>query len=205
MRTTTTTAVVLAGAALALPAAADANADGPPPRVLLRAPLAQDVSLATAARVQRAGRLRERAVHLARALDRAQGRRVRVGDERRRVDDRAVPRLRDRVRTLHHRLTATRTPATPAATPTAPAPATTPPASAPSGTLQAIAACESGGSPSAVGGGGSYRGKYQFDQQTWESVGGTGDPAAASEAEQDQRAAALYAREGTTAWPTCGG
>ena len=70
--------------------------------------------------------------------------------------------------------------------------------------LAAIAACESGGNPSAVGGGGAYRGKYQFDRQTWASVGGSGDPAAAPEAEQDQRAAALYARAGSAPWPTCG-
>ena len=72
------------------------------------------------------------------------------------------------------------------------------------GHLQAIAACESGGNPGAVGGGGAYRGKYQFDQGTWASVGGSGDPAAASEAEQDQRAAMLYARAGSSPWPTCG-
>ena len=70
--------------------------------------------------------------------------------------------------------------------------------------LESIAACESGGDPSAVGGGGAYRGKYQFDYGTWASVGGTGDPAAASEAEQDQRAAMLYARSGSTPWPNCG-
>src|SRR3954454_23365646 len=51
--------------------------------------------------------------------------------------------------------------------------------------LEAIAACESGGNPSAIGGGGAYRGKYQFDYGTWASVGGSGDPAAAPEAEQD--------------------
>ena len=73
------------------------------------------------------------------------------------------------------------------------------------GHLQSIAACESGGNPGAVGGGGAYRGKYQFDQQTWNSVGGSGDPAAASEAEQDQRAAALYSQRGASAWPVCGG
>jgi hypothetical protein len=70
--------------------------------------------------------------------------------------------------------------------------------------LEAIAACESGGDPSAVGGGGAFRGKYQFDYATWASVGGTGDPAAASEAEQDQRAAMLYARSGSSPWPVCG-
>lgn len=71
--------------------------------------------------------------------------------------------------------------------------------------LEAIAACESGGDPGAIGGGGLYRGKYQFDVGTWASVGGSGDPAEAPEAEQDMRAAQLYARAGTTPWPVCGG
>jgi hypothetical protein len=70
--------------------------------------------------------------------------------------------------------------------------------------LQAIAACESGGNPRAIGGGGLYRGKYQFDRQTWAAVGGSGDPAAAPEAEQDKRAAMLYARSGAAPWPVCG-
>jgi hypothetical protein len=70
--------------------------------------------------------------------------------------------------------------------------------------LEAIAACESGGNPSAVGGGGAYRGKYQFSRETWASVGGEGDPADAPESEQDRRAATLYAREGAGHWPVCG-
>jgi len=70
--------------------------------------------------------------------------------------------------------------------------------------LQAIAQCESGGDPHAIGGGGTYRGKYQFDQSTWASVGGSGDPASAPEAEQDRRAAMLYSRVGRSAWPVCG-
>ena len=70
--------------------------------------------------------------------------------------------------------------------------------------LQAIAACESRDDPHAIGGGGAFRGKYQFDYGTWASVGGHGDPAAAPEAEQDRRAAMLYAREGATPWPVCG-
>jgi transglycosylase-like protein len=70
--------------------------------------------------------------------------------------------------------------------------------------LQAIAQCESGGDPHAIGGGGAYRGKYQFDTGTWASVGGKGDPAAAPEAEQDKRAAILYARSGPGQWPVCG-
>ena len=71
-------------------------------------------------------------------------------------------------------------------------------------TLDAIGACESGGDPTAVSSDGSYRGKYQFDYGTWESVGGSGDPAAASEQEQDYRAALLYAQSGTSPWPVCG-
>jgi Transglycosylase-like domain len=48
------------------------------------------------------------------------------------------------------------------------------------------------------------RGKYQFDIQTWRSVGGSGDPAAASEAEQDKRAAILQKQRGNAPWPVCG-
>ena len=71
-------------------------------------------------------------------------------------------------------------------------------------TLDSIASCESGGDPTAVSSDGSYRGKYQFDYGTWESVGGYGDPAAAPEAEQDYRAALLYAQSGSSPWPVCG-
>jgi Transglycosylase-like domain len=70
--------------------------------------------------------------------------------------------------------------------------------------LQAIAACESGGNPSAIGGGGTFRGKYQFDQATWQSIGGTGDPASAPVSEQDRLAAKLYAERGSSPWPVCG-
>jgi hypothetical protein len=69
--------------------------------------------------------------------------------------------------------------------------------------LQAIAACESGGNPSTDTGNGFY-GKYQFSQETWQAVGGTGNPAAAPEAEQDRRAAQLYAQAGPSQWPVCG-
>jgi hypothetical protein len=69
--------------------------------------------------------------------------------------------------------------------------------------LQAIAQCESGGDPTAIGGGGLYRGKYQFSVATWQAVGGTGDPAAAPEAEQDRRAIVLYNTSGPGQWPVC--
>ena len=78
------------------------------------------------------------------------------------------------------------------------------PAGVSQATLDAIGACESGGDPTAVSADGSYRGKYQFDYGTWEGVGGSGDPATASEAEQDYRAALLYAQSGSSPWPVCG-
>jgi peptidoglycan hydrolase-like protein with peptidoglycan-binding domain len=73
-----------------------------------------------------------------------------------------------------------------------------------SATLERIAQCESGGDPQAVSADGQYRGKYQFDRATWERLGGTGDPAAAPEAEQDRLAAKLLAERGTSPWPNCG-
>jgi hypothetical protein len=45
---------------------------------------------------------------------------------------------------------------------------------------------------------------FQFTYATWASVGGTGDPAAASAAEQEMRAAILYRRDGPGQWPVCG-
>jgi transglycosylase-like protein len=71
-------------------------------------------------------------------------------------------------------------------------------------TLETIAACESGGNPEAVSPEGTYMGLYQFDQGTWESVGGTGSPVEASAAEQSYRAALLYSESGSSPWPVCG-
>lgn len=64
--------------------------------------------------------------------------------------------------------------------------------------------CESTNNYQAVNPSGRYRGAYQFDQRTWESVGGTGDPAAAEPAEQDLRAQILYDTRGRFPWPQCG-
>jgi hypothetical protein len=69
--------------------------------------------------------------------------------------------------------------------------------------LRQIAECESGGNPRAVSPGGQYRGKYQFSLETWHNLGGNGDPADASEAEQDRIALKLYRRSGTAPWPNC--
>jgi hypothetical protein len=71
-------------------------------------------------------------------------------------------------------------------------------------TLERIAQCESGGDPTAISADGTYRGKYQFDRETWAHMGGSGDPAAAPEAEQDARAAQLLEQRGTAPWPVCG-
>jgi hypothetical protein len=69
--------------------------------------------------------------------------------------------------------------------------------------LDTIAHCESGGDPHAVSSSGRYRGKYQFDRETWAAYGSAGDPARASEAEQDRRALALYRARGASPWPNC--
>jgi peptidoglycan hydrolase-like protein with peptidoglycan-binding domain len=78
------------------------------------------------------------------------------------------------------------------------------PDAATSATLERIAQCESGGNPTAVSADGQYRGKYQFDRATWERLGGTGDPAKATEADQDRIAAKLLAQSGASPWPVCG-
>ncbi len=70
--------------------------------------------------------------------------------------------------------------------------------------LKRIAECESGSNPRAVSANGLYRGKYQFHRSTWRSMGGSGDPAKASENEQDRRAVRLYKQQGTAPWPVCG-
>jgi peptidoglycan hydrolase-like protein with peptidoglycan-binding domain len=69
--------------------------------------------------------------------------------------------------------------------------------------LERIARCESGGNPRAVSANRRYFGKYQFSRATWRAVGGRGNPARASEAEQDRRALILYGREGVAPWPAC--
>ena len=79
---------------------------------------------------------------------------------------------------------------------------------APSGDTKAIldkiAECESGGDPTAESANGRYFGKYQFSIATWESLGGTGNPAEADEATQDAMALKLYELRGTAPWPSCG-
>ena len=64
--------------------------------------------------------------------------------------------------------------------------------------------CESSGNYRAVSPDGRYRGAYQFDLQTWQTMGGTGDPIDAPPEEQDARAKALYAKRSAAPWPVCG-
>jgi hypothetical protein len=63
--------------------------------------------------------------------------------------------------------------------------------------------CESGGVYTTNTGNGFY-GAYQFDLQTWASMGGHGQPSAAPYWEQDIRAKALYWARGDQPWPICG-
>jgi hypothetical protein len=92
-------------------------------------------------------------------------------------------------------------PATPASQPTAaPAPAASGGAG---GVLASIRACESGGNYATNTGNGFY-GAYQFTDQTWHAMGGSGHASDASPAEQDARASALYAGgAGAGNWPVC--
>lgn len=68
----------------------------------------------------------------------------------------------------------------------------------------ALAKCESGGNPNVVSSNGLYHGLYQFDAQTWQSVGGSGVASQASASEQTQRAKILYSQRGSQPWPVCG-
>jgi len=77
--------------------------------------------------------------------------------------------------------------------------------------LAALRWCEATGNYAAVSPGGWYRGAYQFDQTTWNGVASRhyphlvgADPAAASPADQDAMARALYSERGAQPWPWCG-
>lgn len=75
---------------------------------------------------------------------------------------------------------------------------------APASNWERLRMCEASGNYGAISKSGIYRGAYQFDRQTWRTVGGTGDPAAAPPLEQDARARELFARRGNAPWPVCG-
>jgi hypothetical protein len=198
MRPTTTTALALTGTALALPAGvALAESQNPPSptNATLAAPFAGHLSTNARLKAERrdalAHRFIPRVIRVERRTAKLKGEKFHARAHRRHLRGASIGELRIELRRSRRELRQAKQAAA-ATRSTAP------------GNLQVIAACESGGNPSAVGGGGAYRGKYQFDYSTWASVGGTGDPAAASEAEQDKRAAMLYAQQGTTPWPVCG-
>ena len=203
MRPTTTTALALAGTALALPAGvalAETNDDPPSPaESALAAPFAGHLTLNAQMRAERreilVERLTPRVIRTERKTARIKGVDFSKRTHERRLRGQSPGELRDELRKSRREL---RRAKEAAATTGAASGAAAPPH------LEAIAACESGGNPGAVDASGTYRGKYQFDIGTWASVGGSGDPAAASEAEQDARAAQLYAQSGSTPWPVCG-
>jgi len=69
-------------------------------------------------------------------------------------------------------------------------------------TWDSIAQCESSGDWSDDTGNGFYGG-LQFTLESWQTVGGTGNPADASEDEQIMRAQMLEHLQGWKAWPEC--
>ena len=72
--------------------------------------------------------------------------------------------------------------------------------------------CESTNNYGAIGGGGTYRGAYQFSQQTWNGVADSAfggaykglDPANAPAPVQDAFTRALFLQRGRAPWPVCG-
>ncbi len=69
---------------------------------------------------------------------------------------------------------------------------------------ESLRQCESGGNYQIVSANGLYYGAYQFSLGTWASVGGSGNPAEATVAEQDRRAQILFSQRGSSPWPHCG-
>ena len=66
--------------------------------------------------------------------------------------------------------------------------------------------CESGGDPDAIGGGGIYRGAFQFLRSTWKASPKSpgGDPIAYPYKTQAVVAILLMHRDGAEHWPVCG-
>ena len=79
------------------------------------------------------------------------------------------------------------------------------------GQLASLRNCESGGNYRAVSPNGRYRGAYQFDQRTWNSVASRHyphlvgkDPIRVAPYQQDAMALALISERGFRPWPNCG-
>jgi hypothetical protein len=66
--------------------------------------------------------------------------------------------------------------------------------------------CESGSDPNAVGGGGAYRGAFQFMRSTWKAAPRSpgGDPIAYPYRTQAVVAVLLKRADGAGHWPVCG-
>lgn len=69
-------------------------------------------------------------------------------------------------------------------------------------TWMAVADCESNGNWH-IDTGNGYKGGLQFDQDSWERAGGSGNPAHASVEEQVRRANRWLDLTGWRSWPTC--
>ena len=85
-------------------------------------------------------------------------------------------------------------------------PATSPsprPTTAPSRRCSPSCASASRGGNYRINTGNGYYGAYQFNQSTWNGVGGTGRPDHAAPEVQDEMATRLYERRGWSPWPSC--
>jgi hypothetical protein len=71
---------------------------------------------------------------------------------------------------------------------------------------RSTAECESGRDPDAIGGGGTYRGAFQFMKSTWRNSPKSpgGDPIDYTYRTQAVVAVALKNRDGAGHWPNCG-
>jgi Transglycosylase-like domain len=186
LRTLWPAALVTAAVAAPVGIALAATGPAPAPTVVsssLRASLGGHATAAGAMRDAGRGRIAREHLRLARRYDALTGRHT-----ARRAERRALRLSPHRLRALNRALRAD------VRELDVPVPAV----------LAQVAECESHGDPKAIGGGGTFRGRYQFMRSTWASVGGHGDPAAAPAKEQDRRAAILLARSGSSPWPVCG-
>ena len=180
------TTLALCGACAAVAIPTTALAAGP---LAAPAPLGPHTTVAAKIRFDAQAGAEQRTVRLARREARLRRAKL-TAAYRNRLDEMSVPELGDERTRLRHAIAKDRRDHKAAGGGASPQ-------------LEAIAACESGGNPSTDTGNGFY-GKYQFTQSTWAAIGGSGNPAAASEAEQDRRAAQLYAQSGSSPWPVCG-
>jgi hypothetical protein len=192
MRSHMLTGLTIAGGTFAAVAAAPAGAATPFAIDLL----GPGQSLAPLVRIAKKP-LIAKDLRLARQVARVEGERLAPGYGRA-VRSWSLTKLTRHHRHLHHELRSARRARAEARRAAARAAASTA-----SPALEAIAACESGSNPQTDTGNGFY-GKYQFTLATWQAVGGSGNPAQASESEQDRRAATLLAQAGPGQWPVCG-